>query len=138
MIEGQIGIGIVGTRRRDDFISFRAVRNALTEIIGDGDWIVSGGCPEGGDKFAEDLAKKDGIPILIFYPAWHIHGRAAGFVRNTNIAKMSDMLIACVAEDRKGGTEDTIKKFINSIFQLGGISSPTEKAAVDGGFLILV
>jgi len=31
-------------------------------------------------------------------------------VRNTLIAKDCTVLIACVAEDRTGGTEDTIKK----------------------------
>ena len=38
--------------------------------------------------------------------------RGAGFVRNGDIAKDSDVLIACVAPDRTGGTEDTIKKFL--------------------------
>lgn len=34
------------------------------------------------------------------------------YARNTLIAQDSDKLIACVAPDRKGGTEDTIKKFV--------------------------
>jgi len=31
---------------------------------------------------------------------------------NTYIARDSDILIACVSKDRKGGTEDTIKKYL--------------------------
>ena len=104
-------IGIVGTRRRNGFNDYKAVEKAFFEVYEEGDWIVSGGCPQGGDNFAEKIAKKYGIPILIFYPNWRRHGRGAGIVRNTPIALISNILIACVAEDRTGGTEDTIEKF---------------------------
>ena len=78
----------------------------------DGDWIVSGGCPKGGDRFSEVIAKKYGIPILIFYPNWNKYGRGAGLVRNSDVANNSDILIGCVSKDRTGGSEDTIKKFL--------------------------
>jgi hypothetical protein len=73
--------------------------------------LFSGGCPTGADNFAEQLAKKWQIPILIHYAKWDKLGKRAGFARNGDIAKDADVLIACVAEDRTGGTEDTIKKF---------------------------
>ena len=60
--------------------------------------------------FAEIIAKQSGSSIIIHYPDWNTHGKSAGFIRNTLIAEDCDVLIACVAEDRKGGTEDTIKK----------------------------
>ncbi len=34
------------------------------------------------------------------------------YERNTLIAQDSDILIACVSPDRKGGTEDTINKYL--------------------------
>jgi hypothetical protein len=105
-------IGIIGTRRRDGSVSYKKVEESFFEIYEDGDRIVSGGCPKGGDRFAEVIAKKYGIPILIFYPNWDKYKKGAGLVRNTFIAQNSDVLIACVATDRKGGTEDTIKKFL--------------------------
>jgi hypothetical protein len=104
-------IGIIGSRRRNSGIDQKAVREKFFEIYEDGDQIVSGGCPKGGDRFAEKIAKDNGIPILIFYPNWKKFGKGAGFMRNTSIAEESDIIIACVAEDRKGGTEDTLKKF---------------------------
>jgi hypothetical protein len=104
-------IGIVGSRRRKSVFDRNKLENQFWVIYEEDDWIVSGGCPEGGDKFAEDIAKEYGIPIIIFYPYWKKFGKAAGFVRNTPIALRSDILIALVAKDRKGGTEDTIKKF---------------------------
>ena len=104
-------IGIVGSRRRNTARDRSIVFNKLMEIYEEGDYLVSGGCPEGGDKFAEIVAKQNGVPILIFYPNWKKYGKIAGFERNTYIARESDVLIACVAPDRTGGTEDTIKKF---------------------------
>ena len=107
-------IGIIGTRRRNTFSDFKIVESKLYEIYEEGDWIISGGCHQGGDKFAEKIAKRDGLPILIFWPKWKKYSKAAGIIRNTDIAENSDILIACVAEDRKGGTEDTIKKFLKN------------------------
>jgi len=108
-------IGIIGTRRRDTPKAYKAVEEEFFKHYEEGDWIVSGGCPKGGDRFAEVIAKKYGIPILIFYPNWKNYGRAGGIIRNENIAIESDILIACVAKDRTGGTEDTIKKFQKNI-----------------------
>ena len=104
-------IGIVGSRRRNKQKDFNAVHDAFMKVYSKGDWICSGGCSKGADLFAERLAKDYGIPILIFYPNWKEGGRGAGFERNTDIAKWSNILIACPAKDRKGGTEDTIMKF---------------------------
>ena len=81
------------------------------QVYLENDWIVSGGCPQGADRFAEVIAKKHGLPILIFYHNWDRFGKSAGFERNTRIAEYSKTLIARVTPDRKGGTEDTIKKF---------------------------
>ena len=104
-------IGIVGSRSRDRAEDYRTVNRVFDRLYKTGDWIVSGGCPKGAAQFAERMARADGIPILTFYPDWEGEGKAAGFVRNTFIAEESDILIACVADDRTGGTEDTIKKF---------------------------
>ena len=82
------------------------------EIYEDGDTIVSGGCPEGGDNFAERIAKKEQVPVKIYYARWNKLGKSAGFTRNGDIARDADVLIAVVAADRTGGTEDTIKKFL--------------------------
>lgn len=104
-------IGIVGSRKRDTKQDYNKVEKVFLEIYKPGDRLCSGGCPTGGDKFAEQIAKRNGIPIIIFFPAWNSYGKAAGFYRNTLIVKESDVLIACVSNDRTGGTEDTIRKF---------------------------
>ena len=109
-VEGKI-IGIIGSRKRDTNEDFDKTIEAFLKIYKSGDIICSGGCDCGGDKFANIIAGKFGTSILIHYPDWVKYGKSAGFVRNGKIAKDSTVLIACVALDRKGGTEDTIEKF---------------------------
>ena len=123
-------IGIIGTRSRDSLIDYREVRSAFNEVYQEGDYICSGLCPKGGDRFAVIIANELRLPKhkRIWFPAkwddleapnarikYNKYGKPynalAGFARNIDIAKKSDILIACVAKDRKGGTEDTIKKW---------------------------
>lgn len=106
-------IGIVGTRRRDSSDAYRLVVEEFFKHYKDGDWICSGGCPKGADRFAEVIAKEYGIPILIFYPNYKEYGKGATFLRNTTVAETSNILISCVSKDRTGGTEDTIRKFLD-------------------------
>lgn len=105
-------IGIIGSRRRDSVEDYELCLSVLRTIgVSPGDSIVSGGCPQGGDRFAEVIACKYNIPITIHEALWKKHGRGAGLLRNTDIARDADILVAVVAADRKGGTEDTIRKF---------------------------
>ena len=105
-------IGIIGSRRRNTESDYDVVETAFFKAYKLGDKICSGGCPKGGDRFAEVISKKYDIPILIYKAEWKKFGRSAGFIRNSDIAQSSDILIACVSSDRTGGTEDTIKKFL--------------------------
>lgn len=103
-------IGIVGSRRRDTEEDYQQCEKTFLETYEDGDELVSGGCHKGGDRFCEIIAKKYQVPIKIYYAQWDKLGKGAGFARNTDIARDSDVIIALVAKDRTGGTEDTIKK----------------------------
>ena len=90
----------------------------------DGDIIVSGGCPKGGDRFAEVIAQKLGMTqnnkqLIIHYPERPPKGSPryvwakVMYDRNTvvaNEAEETTIIIATVSPERKGGTEDTIKK----------------------------
>jgi len=103
-------IGIVGSRRRNTPEDFRLCKEAFLTVYEPGDTIVSGGCPTGGDRFAEVIAAKHGVPIKIHPAQWSLYGRSAGFQRNGLIAADADVVIAVVSGDRTGGTEDTIRK----------------------------
>lgn len=117
-------IGIIGSRRRDTTADLEVCRKVFLEHYEQGDVIVSGGCKQGGDRFAEILAREYNIPIKIHWPdkskldpekmkkspKWAY--AEINYARNTLIAQDSDILICVVASDRKGGTEDTVKKAI--------------------------
>jgi len=114
-------IGIIGSRRRNTDDDHALIWEAFRQIYEDGDKICSGGCPKGGDRFAEIIAQKIGLTernggLIIHRPKSVPSGSPrwtyakVNYDRNTLIAKDSDIIIACVASDRKGGTEDTIKK----------------------------
>jgi len=106
-------IGIIGSRRRNTEEDLKKTTDAFLKLKSEYKEvsIVSGGCTKGGDHFAEIISCLQNIPIKIYYPEWNVYGRLAGFYRNTDIAKNSNILIACVHPSRTGGTEDTIKKF---------------------------
>jgi hypothetical protein len=126
---GPIKIGIIGSRRRDSNADFELVLKAFQRVYEPGDSAVSGGCKKGADRFAEIIAKgrlcegDHNIPLTLHLPdkskldphTLAVAPRAAyakiNYDRNTLVARDSDVLIACVAEDRKGGTEDTIRKW---------------------------
>jgi len=121
-----IRIGVVGSRRRNSLEDFGPLREAIKaklEKYGyDKVQLVSGGCREGAGHFTEQIHKKLALPLpmIIHYPDKtklnptlppRISWAEINYVRNTLIAQDSDELLAMVTEDRKGGTEDTIKKF---------------------------
>lgn len=104
-------IGIIGTRSRDTESDYNIVYDAFNKVYEKGDKICSGLCPKGGDRFAVSIAKDLSIETMWFPAEWDKYGKSAGFRRNGDIAKNSDILIACVSKKRIGGTEDTIRKF---------------------------
>ncbi len=138
-------IGIVGSRRRNTNEDFKKVFDwALGTSISPLEEItfVSGGCKDGADSFVPIISKYTGIPFIEILPdkskldeeLLKKVPRAAhakiNYARNELIAKKSDVLIACVAEDRKGGAENTIKYFLKKL-------GMKEKEAVEKGLLIL-
>ena len=140
-------IGIVGSRSRVTAVDMVLVTHAFLSIYKPGDRIVSGGCAAGADAFAEELAKSIGVTITIHYPRkgdldaqlTKKNPRAAwamiNYARNQWIADDATALIACVAADRKGGTEDTIRRFLARLY---GRIRNREALATQQGRLILV
>ena len=109
---------IIGSRRRNEVADWLVIEQTFLSVYTLDDILISGVCPKGGDHFAEILSEKYLIPIVIFPADWKRFGRGAGFIRNTDIAKNGDVLIALVAPDRKGGTEDTIKSLRSFILMV--------------------
>lgn len=107
-------IGIVGSRRRKTLTDRKIVFRLVEFLAGSGPFtIVSGGCPDGADAFAEEAAGIFGLEKLIHNidrtgvdSRWEFTKRA--YARNRKIAESSDEIYCLVHPDRTGGTENTI------------------------------
>ena len=70
--------------------------------------IVSGGA-RGVDTLGEQVGAAFNIPVKVFPAAWDTHGRAAGPIRNQQMAEYSEALIA-IWDGVSTGTWDMIKR----------------------------
>ena len=96
-------VGIVGSR---EFKNYELFSDTMKQYLSDISWVVSGGAP-GADSLAEKWAKEN-KKMLTIYPAdWLNLGKKAGYVRNTDIVKNSDMIIA-FWDGKSKGTKHTI------------------------------
>jgi predicted Rossmann fold nucleotide-binding protein DprA/Smf involved in DNA uptake len=95
-------IGIVGTRRMNDYKKFKElIEPVLTNIKIDA--IISGAA-KGIDSLAKHYANEMNINYIEFPP-----GNKSPLKRNTKIALNSDILIA-LPDAQSTGTYDTIRK----------------------------
>ena len=79
--------------------------------------IVSGGA-KGADSLAERWAKENRIELLIFLPDWDKYGKKAGYLRNEDIIKNSDAVIAFWDGESRGtlSSINLAKKYEKSCF----------------------
>lgn len=54
--------------------------------------LVLSGCATGADTWGEVWAGQRGIQVQHYMPLWKIHGKAAGFMRNHDMALAADAL----------------------------------------------
>lgn len=103
---------ICGSR---NFTNFGLLSERLDEYLSSADLskveIVSGGA-RGTDSLAERYAKSRNIKLTVFPADWERYGRAAGFVRNDEMAKYcSGPLNTCIAfwNGESSGTRGMMK-----------------------------
>jgi cysteine synthase len=90
-----------------DLLKFKCNR-ILRGLSTDEVQIVSGGA-KGADKLGEQYAKEHGFDCVKFPANWDKHGKAAGPIRNKQMAEYSDCLIAFWNGSTSGGTSNMIK-----------------------------
>jgi hypothetical protein len=96
-------VAVIGSRTFNDY---ELVKETLTKL--DITLLISGGA-KGADSLGERYANENNITTLIFKPDWERHGRGAGMIRNTDIVKNSDIVVAFWDGSSKG-TLDSIRK----------------------------
>lgn len=70
--------------------------------------IISGGCPTGIDRIAEQYAQERGISCTVICADWDKYGRAAGPIRNRQMAERADQLLA-IWDGKSRGTGNMIQ-----------------------------
>jgi len=107
-------VAIVGSRRRVDREAVVAVVNELAE----GTVVISGGCV-GPDQWAVAQARARGLPVEEFVPdtagcRQRFEFTRRYYERNQRVVDACDRVVAFVAPDRTGGTEDTIRRALKA------------------------
>jgi len=98
MVQKGMKVIIAGSRSIEDWtIVATAIRNSPFKITE----VVSGGA-RGVDNLAESLADLHGMPVKLFPADWNKHGKAAGPIRNKQMAEYADCLIAIWDGESKG------------------------------------
>jgi hypothetical protein len=92
---------VAGGRDFDYFetlsIELDYLRGLLTEEV----TIVSG-TAKGADSMGEKYAEQEALDVVKFPAYWNKHGRAAGYIRNSEMADYSDILLAFWDGESKG------------------------------------
>jgi hypothetical protein len=103
-------VAIIGSRRRTD----RKTIDAAVAALPLGTVVVTGGA-RGPDRWADQAAQGRGLEVVVYVPGldgvrtrWQAADRY--YARNQQIVDDAEMIIAFVAPDRTGGTEDTIRR----------------------------
>lgn len=97
---------IAGSR---DFQDYEFLRDSLAfffdlKEVDPKDLIIISGGARGADALGERFAKELNIPVEVFPADWDLHGKAAGPIRNQQMAEYADYLIAFRKNESKGTT----------------------------------
>ena len=94
---------IAGGRDFDNYEYLSEVMNSLDFIVTE---VVCGGA-RGADSLGEQWAKTNRVQLKYFYPDWDGLGKAAGHIRNREMAEYGDYLVA-FWDGKSKGTQNMI------------------------------
>jgi hypothetical protein len=91
-----------------DFADYALLEASLCTLLPPlGHVVIMSGAAQGADTFGERYARTHALLCQRFPAQWKMHGRRAGFVRNQQMAKVADVVIA-FWDGRSRGTKDMI------------------------------
>lgn len=94
-------LAVVGSRSFNDYELLKTKLDAIHNTVKPITLIISGGA-NGADSLAERWAKENAISTKIFFPDWNKYGKKAGYLRNIEIVKNADVVIAFWDGQSKG------------------------------------
>jgi len=102
-MDDRLRVAVVGGR---DFKDEQQLKNVLDELNPRPTQIISGGA-KGADTLAKKYADSNNIICTVVPARWELYGRAAGPIRNKEIVRLSDMVVA-FWDGKSRGTKNTI------------------------------
>lgn len=91
---------IAGSR---SFTNYELLKNSCVPLLkGMSDVEIVSGTANGADKLGERYALENDYQIKRFPAQWDIYGKSAGYIRNEEMAKYANMLIAFWDGQSKG------------------------------------
>lgn len=103
---------VTGSR---EFKDFEKMKNAFTKLLNSNRWnaneivLVSGNCPKGADKMAEDLFEEWGLKIEKHPADWETYGKYAGIKRNHEMVDLGADVCMAFPTSSSRGTIDCMK-----------------------------
>lgn len=101
-----------------DFRDTEALRNYLY-MLGNADMFkhetsvrIVSGMAKGADTCAVEIAKSAGFELMEYPAQWETYGKSAGYRRNTEMAAIADVLVACW-DGKSRGTKHMITTMKN-------------------------
>ena len=94
------------------FMNYNVVKLAIRNSGFDIDKIITGGAT-GVDRCAKRFAETYAIPLDTYEAEWKIHGKSAGPIRNAEMAKNANALVA-VWDGKSRGTKNMISTAKNA------------------------
>jgi hypothetical protein len=110
-----MNLAIVGTRTFNNYSFLEEKVDLIIKIEDLKEVVIISGEPEdtkkkiGADVLSITYAKNKGYRYIGFSPNWDMYGKPAGPIRNTEIVKSADLLVA-FWNGISPGTKDTITK----------------------------
>jgi len=105
----KLNIGVVGSRGFDNYAELKSYLDSFVFIHEDKDICIVSGGARGADSLAEQYATENGLRFQCFPADWGKFGKIAGFLRNDDLVKNCDRIIA-FWDGKSSGTKDTIAK----------------------------
>lgn len=63
---------------------------------------IISGCARGVDRLGEAIAKENGLAVIAKPANWDLHGKSAGYKRNSEMAEIADCLLTIWDRESKG------------------------------------
>lgn len=96
----------------DGVVAAKAFKDLMESLNSPSFEVVSGGA-KGADAMGEHLADYYELPVKVFRAEWKAYGKSAGPIRNEEMAKYADVLLA-FWDGQSKGTKHMIKRAINN------------------------